>query len=57
MKNFLYTILACLLMPFILIGAVIFGLSYVLMLLFATICHHLEKGMRWIDKNITPNLR
>lgn len=57
MKKILYTIIACFLAPFILVGAVIYGLLYVLSLLLATIAQQLEKGMRWIDKNITPNIR
>ena len=57
MKKILYTILACFLMPFILVGAVIYAILYVLQLLFRTINLQFEKGMRWIDKNITPNIR
>lgn len=57
MKKFLYTILACFLMPFILVGAVIYAILYVLQLLFRAINLQFEKGMRWIDKNITPNIR
>lgn len=57
MKGLLYTVLACILLPFILVGALIYGLLYVLQLLFRTINLQFEKGMRWIDKNITPNIR
>ena len=57
MKNFLYTLLACVLMPIILVGAVVYGTLYVLQLLFRTINLYLEKGMRWVDKNITPNIK
>ena len=57
MKGLLYTVLACILIPFILVGALIYGLLYVLQLLFRTINLQFEKGMRWIDKNITPNIR
>lgn len=57
MKNFLYTLLACVLMPIILVGAVVYGTLYVLQLLFRTINLYLEKGMRWIDRNITPNIK
>ena len=57
MKVFLYTGLACILMPFMLVGTLIYGLLYVLQLLFRTINLQFEKGMRWIDKNITPNIR
>lgn len=57
MKNFLYTITACLLIPIILVGALIYAVLYVLQLLFRTINLQLEKGMRWVDRNITPNIR
>ena len=57
MKNFLYTTTACLLTPIILVGALIYAVLYVLQLLFRTINLQLEKGMRWVDRNITPNIR
>ena len=57
MKKILYTILACILIPFILVGAVIYTILYVLQLLFRTINLQFEKGMSWIDKNITQNIR
>lgn len=57
MKSFLYTIMACFLIPIILVGALIYSVLYVLQLLFRTINLQFEKGMRWIDKNITPNIR
>lgn len=57
MKKILYTILVCFLMPFILVGAVIYAILCVLQLLFRTINLQFEKGMMWIDKNITPNIR
>ena len=56
MKKLIYTILAGFLLPIIFVGAVIYGVAYVLQLLFRTINLQLEKGMRWVDKNITPNL-
>ena len=57
MKKFLYTILACFLMPFILVGAVIYAILCILQLLFRTINLQFEMGMQWVDKNITPNIR
>ena len=57
MRNFLYTIAAILLSPIIVVGAVVYGALYVLQLLFRTINLYLENGMRWIDKNITHNIR
>ena len=57
MKKFLYTILGCFLMPFILVGAVIYAILCILQLLFRTINLQFEKGMQWVDKNITPNIR
>ena len=57
MKKFLYTLLACCLMPFILAGAVIYAVSSVLELLFRTINLGFKYSMLWIDKNITPNIR
>ena len=56
MKKFLYTIAACIILPLSLVGAVIYCIAYVLQLLCRTINIGLDKGMRWVDKNITPNL-
>ena len=57
MKRFIYEIFATILMPVVLVGAVIYGLLYVLSLLFATLAQQLEKGMRWVDRNVTSNIR
>ena len=57
MKNFLCTITASFLIPIIFIGALIYAVLYVLQLIFRTINLQLEKGMRWVDRNITPNIR
>lgn len=57
MKKFLYTIAAIFIIPIALIGAVICGVSYVLELLFRTIILCLDKGMIWVDRNITQNIR
>lgn len=56
MKKFLYTIIASFLIPVVFIGAVIYAILYVLQLLFRTILLQFDKGMTWIDKNITPNI-
>lgn len=57
MKKFLCTIIAALLIPIIFVGILIYVVLYVLQLLCRTINLQLEKGMRWVDKNITPNIR
>ena len=56
MKKLIYTILAGFLLPIIFVGVLIYGVAYVLQLFFRTVNLQLEKGMRWVDKNITPNL-
>ena len=56
MKIVLYTIIACFLMPFIILGAIVYGILYLIQLCCRTINIYLEKGMRWIDKNITSNI-
>lgn len=56
MKKFLYTIAAMFIIPIVLIGAIIYVVSYVLQLLFRTIILYLEKGAKWVDKNITQNM-
>lgn len=56
MKRFFYTLLSCFIIPFVLIGVVLYVVLYVLQLLFRTINLKLEEGMRWIDKNITPHI-
>ena len=57
MKKFLYKIIACFLIPFIFIGAAIYVILYVLQLLFRTILLQFDKGMTWIDENITQNIK
>ena len=57
MKKFLCNIAASFLLPIIVIGSGIYGVLYVLQLLFRTINLQFEKGLRWVDKNITPNIR
>lgn len=57
MKNFLYTMAAMFIIPIVLIGVILYGVSYVLQLLFRTIILYLDKGMNWVDKNITQNIR
>ena len=57
MKSFLYTILACTLVPIVLVCAIIYCILHILQLLFRTINLQFDKGMVWIDKNITPNLK
>lgn len=57
MKRFLYTMAAIFIIPIVLIGAIIYGVSYVLQLLFRTIILYLDKGMIWVDRNITQNMR
>jgi hypothetical protein len=57
MKKFLCNIAASFLLPIIFIGSGIYGVLYVLQLLFRTINLQFEKGLRWVDKNITPNIR
>ena len=57
MKKFLYNMAAIFIIPIVLIGAVICGVLYVLQLLFRTILLYLDKGMTWVDRNITQNMR
>ena len=56
MKKVLCTWLAFFLLPFVLVGAVIYALSSVLELLFRTINLGINYCVLWIDKNITPNI-
>ena len=55
-KRFLYIIAATFLIPIVLVGFVLYKVLYVVQLLFRTINLQLEKGMNWIDKNITDNM-
>ena len=57
MKRFLYTMAAIFIIPIVLIGAILYGVLYVLQLLFRTIILYLDKGMAWIDRHITQNIR
>ena len=57
MKRFLYTIIACFILPMIFLGAIVYGVLYLIQLCCRTINIYLERGMRWIDKNITSNLQ
>lgn len=57
MKRFLCTMAAMFIIPIVLIGAILYGVSYVLQLLFRTIILYLDKGMTWVDRNITQNMR
>lgn len=57
MKRFLYNMVAMFIIPIVLIGAILYGVSYILQLLFRTIILYLEKGMTWVDRNITQNMR
>ncbi len=56
MKSFLYTILSCFILPIAIISIIIYGILYLIQLCCRTINIYIEKGMNWIDKNITPNL-
>lgn len=56
MKRFLYTIAAIFIFPIVLICAVIYSILYILQLLIRIILIQFDKGMRWIDKNITQNI-
>lgn len=57
MKRFLYTMAAIFIMPIVLIGAILYSVLYVLQLLFRTIILYLDKGMTWVDRHITQNIR
>ena len=57
MKKFWYTILGCIVMPFAIIGAIIYSILHLLQLLFRTINIFLEKAMNWVDKHITQNIK
>ena len=57
MKKFLYTIIACIIIPFATLGMFIYSICYVLELLFKSINILLTNAMYWIDRNITENIR
>ncbi len=56
MKKVLWILLVGLLIPFVMVGAVIYAVTSVLELLSRTIKLGLGYGMLWIDKNITPHI-
>ena len=56
MKRFLYTMAAYFILPIMFIGGVVYGVSYALQLLLRAINLLIDKGMKWVDKNITANL-
>lgn len=56
-RKFLYTIIACFILPIAIIGGIIYGILCVIQLCCRTIIIYLERGMEWVDKNITPNLK
>ncbi len=55
-KEFLYGVLALLLLPIILMAIIIYYVLHILQLLFRTINLQLEKFMEWVDRNITVNM-
>lgn len=57
MKNFLFVTAGILVLPGVFICMAIYGALYILQLLFRTINLQIEKGMIWVDKNITQNIR
>ena len=57
MKKFWYIILATFIMPFAIIGVIIYYIFHLLELLFRTINIFLEKAMNWVDKHITENIK
>ena len=57
MKDFIFGLAGIFILPIILVGAVIYAISYVMQLLFRTIIIGLDKCMIWIDKNITKKIR
>lgn len=56
MRKVLWILLVGLLIPFVMVGAVIYAVTSVLELLSQTIKLGIGYGMRWIDKNITPHI-
>lgn len=55
-KSFLYTIISCFILPLVIIGGIVYGILYLIQLFCKTIIIYLDKGMIWIDENITSNL-
>ena len=56
MKDFLFGLAGLFIIPIVVLILVIYGISYVMQLLFRTIIIGLDKFMNWVDKNITQNL-
>ena len=56
MKKFLYTIIALLLLPFILVGAIIYLILNILQLSLRVILIGIDWIMLWIDVNITRKI-
>ena len=57
MKDFLFALAAFFILPVVLTSVIIYAISYVMQLLFRIIIIGIEKGMTWVDKNITQNIR
>ena len=57
MKDFLFGLAGLFIFPTAILVLVIYGISYVMQLLFRTIIIGIEKGMTWVDRNITQNMR
>lgn len=56
MKNFLYVIIALLILPFVLVGAVVYFILNVLQLFLRVVLIGLDCIMLWIDVNITRKI-
>ena len=56
MKTVFWILLVSLLLPFVIVGAVIYGVSSGLELLLRTIKLGIGYCMLWVDKNITPHI-
>lgn len=56
MKEFLYVVIALIILPFILIAGLIYGVLFVLHLIYKYYYMFFEKFMNWVDKNITKHL-
>ena len=56
MKKFLYTIITLLLLPFVLVGAIIYLILNILQLSLRVILIGLNWIMLWIDVNITRKI-
>lgn len=56
MKSFLYVIIALLILPFVLVGAVVYFILSVLQLSLRVVLIGLDWIMLWIDINITRKI-